>query len=199
MTEGVFKDYHNKLESCYKTWFDKFKNENKKNKKIIFVSDCDGILSDGKNVYNEIHKIFKNYGQYDKEAIKYICDYAYDILIFVTGDKKGFKITQKRINDISSSCNNRDHIQIYNYNSEERLNLLKDLLKNNRDSYIVFIGDSLSDIPSLSFADYSLTVNNAPNEVRFYCDYISPLKGSEGGFADCIFAFYKYISKKYNE
>jgi len=193
----MFLDEHRKLEPQYKTWFDKFLNENKTSRKVIFVSDCDGILSDGKNVYNEIHKIFKNYGQYDKDAIKYITDYANDRIIFVTGDKKGFNITKKRINDIISSCNNKENINIYNYDSETRYNLIKEL-KDNNYKYIVFIGDSLSDIPALSEADFSLTVNNAPSDVKSYCNYVSSLKGSEGGFADCIFSFYKYISKKNN-
>lgn len=198
LNENNFITLHNTLENKYNTWFDKFYAEtHKDNINIIFVSDCDGILSDGKNVYNNQYKIFKNYGQYDKEAIKYICDYAKDKIIFVSGDKKGFDITKRRLQDISNACKN-NNIDLRLNNSQERYDLINKLTnENDMKTFIVFIGDSLSDIPSLSKADFAMTTNNAPIDVKYYCNYVSPFKGSEGGFADCIFSLYKYIGKTY--
>lgn len=196
-----FLSFRNRLEPEYNNWFEKFyKTTHIDDIHIIFISDCDGILSDGKNVYNAQDKILKNYGQYDKEAIKYICDYAKDKIIFVTGDKNGFDITKKRLQDITNSCLNKSNINLELKNSEERRELISKLLieKLSYDSntIVVFIGDSLSDIPALSKANYGLTVNNAPTDVKYYCNYASHLNGSEGGFADCVFELYKYIAAK---
>ena len=41
-----------------------------------------------------------------------------------------------------------------------------------------------------------MTTNNAPDEVKEYCNYVSKYNGGLGGYADCIFHFYenfKYV------
>lgn len=180
-----------KLE-VYNNWFEYFKDsisEDHLGYKIIFVSDCDGILTDGRSYFNEA-KTHKSYGSYDKEAIKFICDYMDDVIYFVSDDKIGSKITGNRINHLKKSTNNKQ-VYFIVQSPQERYELVKSL--KTPQNIVVFIGDSLSDIPALSIADIAMTTNNAPNEVKKYCNYVSSLNGGIGGFADCIFHFYENL------
>lgn len=177
-----------------KTWFDFFRLYYcDVQSKFIFVSDCDGILTNGKNIYTKDGKIAKEYGAYDKEAIQFITDYMMNKIYFVTNDSNGMNIHMKRINDIKKGLNCSHLINIKEASPEYRLQFIKELKQKNDGYKIVFIGDSYSDIPSLVEADFALTVNNAPDEVKYYCNYVSKKDGGNGGFEDCIFEFYKNI------
>ena len=179
----------------YNTWFDYFKSlidyklRDQKKKNIVFISDCDGTLTDGRSYFKD-KKEMKSYCSYDKEAVKFIIDYMRDEIIFVSGDKEGFNITKNRIKNFFDSCKFNGP-SCLNINSQERTELVLKLKK--QGNIVVFIGDALSDIPAMSSANYSLTVHNAPQEVWKYCDYISSIEGGHGGFSDCIFNFYEKI------
>jgi len=183
----------------YNNWFEYLKDSIKKihdGYKVIFISDCDGILTDGRSYFTKDGKTHKSYGSYDKEAIRFITDYMNDSLDFLTDDKDGIKIHEDRINHLSNSCKELS-FELINKSPKERLEYIQNLklhFKNFKDFkkvIIVFIGDSLSDIPALSEADIAMTTNNAPDEVKEYCNYISKYNGGMGGYADCIFHFYE--------
>lgn len=187
------KNYNKKILSTkYDTWFDYFKDVFiHSSKEVIFISDCDGILTDGRSYFKD-EKELKSYCSLDKEAVKFIVDYQLDEIIFVSGDKEGFHITNNRIKNFFDSCKNNT-VSCLNFNSEERVEAIYNLKQQNPDKLIVFIGDAYSDIKAMSCSDYSLTVKNSPDEVKQFCDYSSDIEGGHGGFADCIFWFYKNI------
>lgn len=160
---------------------DKFKKLRK-----LIVADCDGILSTNESMYSKDGKMMKSYGCYDKEMIR-LLEQAGWSFVFVSADKAGFEITKARCIDIKE-------ILLF-ANAEERKNYI-DKVRSEYD-LIVFIGDSLSDIPSLAAADYSGTVATAPDEVQMFCDYVSSLKGGYGGFADIIWRLHNLIQKEY--
>jgi len=183
----------------FKDWFEYLKDSIKHDHdgyKVIFVSDCDGILTDGRSYFTKDEKTHKSYGSYDKEAIRFITDYMNDTLDFITDDKDGMAIHKTRIKHLSNSCN-RLNFELINKSPKERLEYIQYLKFQFRNPkywkkvIIVFIGDSLSDIPALSEADIAMTTNNAPDEVKEYCNYISKYNGGMGGYADCIFHFYE--------
>ena len=183
----------------FKDWFEYLKDSIKESHngyKVIFVSDCDGILTDGRSYFTKDEKTHKSYGSYDKEAIRFITDYMNDSLDFITDDKDGMAIHKTRIKHLSNSCRWLS-FELINKSPKERLEYIQNLklhFKNFKDFkkvIIVFIGDSISDIPALSEADIAMTTNNAPDEVKEYCNYISKYNGGMGGYADCIFHFYE--------
>ena len=53
-------------------------------------------MTPGEFTYSAKGKIYKNFGADDNDALKIIEDFVKDI-IFITGDKKGFKISKRRI------------------------------------------------------------------------------------------------------
>lgn len=174
-----------------KTWFDlQYESTSSLyiNSSKCAIIDCDGVITDGKSIYNKTEKIYKIYGAYDKEILNFLSKSFNWKFIFVSDDKAGLEITQCRINHLIKSNKN---ISFENLNDKERFNLLKEIKKTNK--YDAFIGDSLSDIPSLSLAYMSGCPNNAPNIVKEYCNYVSNLDGGNGGLADILWNIHTYI------
>lgn len=151
------------------------------NKRKIAVIDCDGIITNSKSYYTKESKTFKCYGAYDKEMLKLLSKYNWSF-IFVSDDKKGLEITKTRIKDLMTSI---EGIRLENYNSKERNELVLKL----KEEYdlVVFIGDSISDIPSLINAHIGATVNNAPDVVKNFSKLVTDKNGAEGGLADILY------------
>lgn len=163
----IFGYYENDLEKCH------------------FIIDCDGIISDNKSYCDKNGKALKAYGCYDKEIINYL-KYKGIKISFVSSDKQGYEITKNRIDHLN--CD------LYNYNAKERFEFVKSSMLD--DCYTVFIGDSLSDIPTLQLADFSCTIKLAPQIVKNECRFVSDLNGGEGGLADCLCAAYMNLLEK---
>lgn len=173
-------------------WFEYFRFQIAKTKHpIIFVSDCDGVLTDDRSYFTHDQKVLKAYCSQDKEAVKYICDYAKDQIYFVTGDKAGYDITKYRIGNFFSSCEHKT-VWCEQYDSDERITFIEELKRDNPHHEIVFIGNALSDIGAMCAADWALTVNNANDYVKRYANIISKKDGGNGGFAELIFTFYEH-------
>lgn len=172
---------NNKLKlKSNETWKNLLNSGSKKFKdtKKIVILDCDGIISTNESFYSKDGKVMKSYGCYDTEMLHFCHNNINWDFIFVSADKKGYDITNKRVNtDL--------HYNLYNYNGKERCELVN---KYKNEGYItLFIGDSLSDIDSCSAADFSATVNTAPQLVKSYCDYISDKNGGYGALADILY------------
>lgn len=151
--------------------------------KKVVVADCDGILTDGRSAYGPSGKTFKTYGAYDKEAIGLLSELGWEFM-FVTADNAGASITDSRLLHLESS--NR-HIKHTNANADERFIIVENLI--NIGNKVLFVGDSLSDIKTLNISTWAATTANAPEIVKSFCEYVSPLCGGYGGFADILLAF----------
>lgn len=161
-------------------------DEYKELKKVI-VADCDGVISTNESLYSKDGKVMKSYGCYDKEMIHLMQKIGWEFL-FVTADKVGYYITKARIDDL--------HCTLTTHTPEQRVELIRHLKTKN--DIIVYIGDSLTDIPALIEADYAGTTSNAPEPVKMFCNYISHLQGGYGGFADVLWNIHYLINDKYN-
>ena len=156
--------------------------------KKIIISDCDGILTNGTSIYTSDGKIAKIYGSYDTEAIKEANNNGWEFL-FVSNDSNGWSITSKRLLEYSK----RNWCNYQLASGEERLELVKKYREGGY--YVVFVGDSISDIPAGISADLFCTTNNGFDEVKEKCHYVSTRNGGNGGFAQIIYYVDKYINK----
>jgi len=94
-----------------------------KNKLKAFILDVDGVLTNGQFLYTTKGKVMKVFGPDDNDALSLLKPYL--TIRFVTGDKKGFEISRKRIVedmeydlDLVSTIRRLDWIQ-KNFNSNE--------------------------------------------------------------------------------
>lgn len=158
--------------------------------KKIIISDCDGILTDGTSIYTSDGKIGKVYGSYDTEAIKEAHDNGWEFL-FVSNDSNGWYITKKRL----SEYNARGWCDYLLANAQQR----KELVQNYKDKryLVVFVGDSISDIPAGKIADMFCTTNNGFKEVKENCHFVSNRNGGNGGFAQIIYYVDNYVKANY--
>src|SRR5438132_7188946 len=60
-----------------------------------FILDADGVFTDGKFHYTVEGKVMKTYGDADADALSLLKDKLH--IHVVSGDKRGFPITHKRI------------------------------------------------------------------------------------------------------
>ena len=67
------------------------------NKPLVFILDVDGVLTTGHFIYTSEGKKMKIFGPDDNDAISLLKEFI-DIR-FISGDKKGFSISKKRIVD----------------------------------------------------------------------------------------------------
>ena len=162
------------------TWADYFKSNHTSeyiNMKKIIISDCDGILTDGNMTYDENRKRFKTYGCHDKELLNIAKDLGWEF-IFVTDDKTGCDITDKRIS-------NSFKLHVTEANSKER----EELVNKYKDAgyIVVFIGDSPSDLNAAGRANICATTDNCFEYIKSFFHYVSKYQGGHGGFADILY------------
>lgn len=155
------------------------------NKKIVIVSDIDGVLTDGHFYYSEDGKVLKQFGRNDADALKIfkkICD-KYNIdgeVHFCTSDKNGFKITNRRLRDMGFLA---DIVSVTDRPKWIKENFID-------KGYIVYyIGDSFVDIKIMQLVgyNYGMTVKNAYKMLKKFCHFVAKYDGGDGGFGECIF------------
>ena len=140
-----------------------------------FVIDVDGVMTDGKFHYSIDGKVMKVFGPDDGDALHILSNYL--TIHFITGDKRGFGITKKRIVDdmgypldLVSTFERSVWIK-QRYNPEKT----------------VYMGDGIFD--PLVFADvgYGIAPANASLEVAQAAHYVTTRKGAEGAVAEACF------------
>ena len=63
----------------------------------VFILDVDGVMTTGHFLYSESGKIMKIFGPDDNDGLGLLNQYMQ--IRFVTGDRKGFAISNKRIKE----------------------------------------------------------------------------------------------------
>lgn len=142
---------------------------------ILVISDVDGCLTDGTFIYTADGKVAKVYGPHDADGVKLLKKRGIEVL-FISADKRGFSITQKRINDMG--C------EVILVSESERADFLKKYVTD--DTCVVFFGDGISDADAANSAqvDCFVVPQNGRIEARRLADYVTPSIGGQGAFLD---------------
>ena len=145
------------------------------------VIDVDGVMTDGKFYYSLEGKILKDFGADDHDALSILKKFIN--IIFVTGDKKGFKISKKRIFHHMG-------FKIFLVSTTQRLKWIKSRYKLQET---IYIGDGLLDYLVMEKIGYSITPNNASNFTKKYCNHVLQRSGGDRAVAEASL----YILKKF--
>lgn len=145
------------------------------------VIDVDGVMTDGKFYYSLEGKILKAFGADDHDALSILKKFIN--IIFVTGDKKGFKISKKRIFHHMG-------FKIFLVSTTQRLKWIKSRYKLQET---IYIGDGLLDYLVMEKIGYSITPNNASNFTKKYCNHVLQRSGGDRAVAEASL----YILKKF--
>tara|TARA_A100001015_G_C14627646_1_gene570395 strand:+ start:172 stop:627 length:456 start_codon:yes stop_codon:yes gene_type:complete len=149
-------------------------------KKNIII-DVDGVMTTGQFIYSKSGKLFKIFGPHDTDGLN-LLKKKYNIS-FISADKKGFKITKKRIGDDLG-------YKLELINAEERYMFIEKKygLKNS-----IYIGDGYYDAKILKDCLFGICPKNARIEARKSANFITESNSAEGAILDAAIK----IIKKY--
>lgn len=157
------------------------------NKKILtpknLILDSDGVFTNGKFYYTTEGKIMKQYGPDDADAISLLRDKMY--IHVISGDKRGFAITQKRMDDMKLPV---DEVSTF-----KRLNWIKERF-NPKET--IYMGDGIYDALVFKGVAYSIAPANAFPTTKEYANYVTKAKGGEGAVAEAVMhIFDKFLGR----
>jgi 3-deoxy-D-manno-octulosonate 8-phosphate phosphatase (KDO 8-P phosphatase) len=152
----------------------------------IFILDVDGVLTTGQFFYTADGKAMKVFGPDDNDGLSLLNKYVQ--VRFVTGDKKGFAISKKRIVDdmgfrldIVSTIRRIDWI-------EERYAL---------DS-VIYMGDGIFDHYVMSKVGYSIAPANSDKNAKRYASFVTERSGGDRAVAEACMHILDKFFEPYN-
>tara|TARA_Y100001970_G_scaffold253657_1_gene328599 strand:- start:221 stop:769 length:549 start_codon:yes stop_codon:yes gene_type:complete len=145
----------------------------------LIISDVDGVLTDGSVYIGPEGKEYKQF-HIDDVTGSAIARLAGINIILLSG--RFSKSTAQFAKELKVI----DCIQ----GKLDKINAYKEILEKYKlkDSEVLYIGDSLIDIPVLERVGYAVSVADAKKEVHEISDYISPIKGGKGVLRDVVLA-----------
>lgn len=154
-----------------------------KNKPKCFILDVDGVMTTGHFLYTSEGKMMKIFGPDDNDGLSLLKN---DLEIrFVTGDKKGFSISRKRIVDdmnfpleLVSTIRRVDWIK-------ERYDL-KD---------VIYMGDGIFDHYVMREVGYAICPANGASLAKGHADFITERSGGDRAVAEaCLHVMEKFFT-----
>ena len=148
-----------------------------------FILDVDGVLTDGSFYYTADGKVMKKFGADDNDALSLLRPYL-DI-VFVTGDKRGFDISNKRIEDM--------HFKLELVSTIKRI----DWIKARYDpKEVIYMGDGIFDHYVMREVGYSIATGNADENAKQYASYITKRSGGDRAVSEaCLHILEKFFIK----
>ena len=151
---------------------------NKKARNIkMFLMDVDGVLTDGKVIYDSNGNELKAFNIKDGLGIG-LLHKAGMITGIITG--KTSPMVEKRANELKIK-------EVFQGKKKklESYELIKRKYKL-QDDEMLYIGDDLIDIPILKRVGFPVAVADASEIVKKYCVYVTKAKGGEGAVRETI-------------
>lgn len=137
-----------------------------------FIIDVDGVLTDGQFHYTSEGKVMKIFGPDDADALLLLRPYIN--VVAVTGDKKGFPITKKRVEDDMK-------LPLYQISTFERISWIKKEFDIQETAYM---GDGIFDAMVFSEVGYAIAPANSFPKIKEHADYVTSARGGEGAVAE---------------
>ena len=151
-----------------------------------FILDVDGVLTDGKFHYTDQGKVMKVFGSDDADALNLIKD---DMnILFISGDKKGFEISKKRVEDMG--------FEIRYASTSQRVNWIKTNCFYNLNETI-YMGDGIFDSLVFDEVGFSIAPANAFEHTKKQASIVTKRKGGEGAVAEAVFYIITELMEKH--
>jgi 3-deoxy-D-manno-octulosonate 8-phosphate phosphatase (KDO 8-P phosphatase) len=139
-----------------------------------FIFDVDGVFTDGKFHYTVEGKVMKTYGDADADALSLLKGKLHAHM--VSGDKRGFPITKKRIADDMKFP--LDLVSTF-----ERVEWIREHY-DPRET--IYMGDGIFDPLVFKHVYYSIAPANAFFHTKEAADFVTNARGGEGAVAEAI-------------
>ena len=153
------------------------------NKPLVFILDVDGVMTTGQFLYSKEGKQMKVFGPDDNDGLGLLNPYLE--IRFVTGDKKGFPISYKRIKkdmkfdlDLVSTIKRIEWVK-ERYNPEE----------------VIYMGDGIFDHYVMKEVGYSIAPANSDRMAKAHANYVTERSGGDRAVAEaCLHIMQKFFT-----
>jgi 3-deoxy-D-manno-octulosonate 8-phosphate phosphatase (KDO 8-P phosphatase) len=155
----------------------------KKFKPTCFILDVDGVMTTGQFFYTADGKVMKVFGPDDNDGLALLKPYME--IRFVTGDKKGFSISKKRIEDDMG-------FPLDLVSTIRRIDWIK---KQYDPKSVIYIGDGIFDHYVMKEVGYSIAPANSDRTAREHANYVTERSGGDRAVAEaCLHIMKKFFT-----
>lgn len=155
-------------------------------KPTVFLIDVDGVLTTGHFLYTSRGKTMKIFGPDDHDALSLLKPFLE--ICFLTGDRKGFKITHKRVVgdmkfplELVSTIKRKEWIKSH-YSLNE----------------VIYMGDGIFDHYVFKEIGYSIAPSNADPLAKKFANFVTKRSGGDRALAEACLHILKKFFKPYN-
>jgi 3-deoxy-D-manno-octulosonate 8-phosphate phosphatase (KDO 8-P phosphatase) len=154
-----------------------------KRKKIKnLVLDVDGVMTNGQFFYDKNGKCIKIFGPDDNDALSILSNFLN--IVFVTGDRKGFSISKKRIEKDMN-------FKLFLVSTFKRVEWIKERYNL---SETIYMGDGIFDYLVMKKVKYSIAPKNADLNCKKYANFITKRDGGDRAVAEaCLHILKKFF------
>ena len=158
----------------------------KKDKPTLFLLDVDGVMTNGQFVYSRNGKIQKIFGPDDHDGLSLLREFIE--IRFVTGDKKGFEISKKRIVDDMN-------FKLDLVSTIKRIDWIKKKYPLNK---VIYMGDGILDYLVMEKVFYSISPANGHEFAKKSANYTTKCSGGDRAVAEASLHIMKKFFKKFD-
>jgi len=152
-----------------------------------FILDVDGVMTTGQFFYTEEGKVMKVFGADDNDALSLLKQHIKNI-IFVTGDKKGYKITQKRIVEDMG-------YPLFLVSTIDRIKWIKDFFD---PKEVIYMGDGIFDHYVFREVGYSIAPSHSDPNAWKYANFVTKRTGGNRAVAEACLHIMEKFFEPYN-
>lgn len=154
----------------------------KTNKPTCFVLDVDGVMTSGQFFYTADGKVMKLFGPDDNDGLSLLKSYLE--IRFITGDKKGFPISKRRIVDDMK-------FPLDVVSTVRRVEWIKERYPLDN---VIYMGDGIFDHYVMREVGYSIAPFNADKLAKQYADHVTERAGGDRAVAEaCLHILEKFF------
>jgi 3-deoxy-D-manno-octulosonate 8-phosphate phosphatase (KDO 8-P phosphatase) len=148
----------------------------------IFLLDVDGVMTNGQFIYSNAGKLMKIFGPDDNDALRLLNPYIK--IRFITGDKKGFPVSSKRIKEDMK-------FELDLVSTTERIEWINE--RYNPDT-VIYMGDGIFDHYVMKEVGYSIAPSNADKTAKAHASYVTERSGGDRAVAEaCLHLMQKFF------
>ena len=148
----------------------------------VFILDVDGVLTTGQFLYTSQGKVMKTFGPDDNDALSLLKPHLE--IRFVTGDKKGFAISKKRIVDDMK----------YELDLVSTIRRIEWIKERYEPDQVIYMGDGIFDHYVMREVGYSIAPANADHFAKESASYVTKRAGGERAVAEaCLHILQKFF------
>ena len=160
--------------------------KNSDNKPTVFILDVDGVMTNGQFFYTSKGKEMKVFGPDDNDGLSLLKNLLQ--IRFISGDKRGFQISKKRIVDDMG----------YKLDLVNAVSRLEWIAEHYSFKNVIYMGDGIFDHYVMKKVAYSIAPSNADKNCKEYASFVTLRAGGDRAVAEAALHILEKFFKPYN-